>query len=77
MNVLIRKLQESLNSRLGTVADDTRKYIRELESIKSDSKDRFESYYNRKKWFDYLIIANLSIVPILLIILSYVVFFKK
>ena len=45
--------------------------------MKSNAKKRFDSYYNRKQIIDYLIYINLAITPILLIILSYVLFIKK
>ncbi len=76
-NNLNNKIISTYESSTKQITKETAKAIDSCEEIKSDSKKRFESYYNRKKIIDYLIYINLAITPILLIILSYVVFIKK
>ena len=54
--------------------------IEAYKEIQRNSNKRFKSYYGRKKFIDYLIFINLSIVPItlaLVVILGYILFFKK
>lgn len=59
------------------ITNKTTNAIENCEDMKVKAKKRFDSYYNRKQIIDYLIYINLAITPILLIILSYVLFIKK
>ena len=72
-----RDVNSLLTSKLDGVATETKEYINSLENLKEDSKNRFKSFFDRWKIIDYLVLANLTIVPILLLVLSYMVFFKK
>lgn len=72
-----KKLDDILNAKLGDISEKTTQYIVEVESSKKDAQKRFESFLDRKKVIDYLVYLNLGLTPILLIILSYVIFFKK
>jgi len=74
---LDNKIYATYKTSTEKIATETTKAIESIEEIKVDSKKRFDSYYNRKKIIDYLIYINLAITPILLLILSYVIFIKK
>lgn len=74
---LDNKIYATYKTSTEKIATETTKAIESIEEIKVDSKKRFDSYYNRKKNIDYLIYINLAITPILLLILSYVIFIKK
>lgn len=56
---------------------ETKKAIRECEEIISEARNNQESFFDRSRFKDILVYINLSITPILLIILSYVLFIKK
>lgn len=56
---------------------ETKKAIRECEEIVSEARKNQESFFDRSRFKDILVYINLSITPILLIILSYVLFIKK
>ena len=77
LNGVRRDINSLLTSKLDGVATETKEYINSLETLKEDSKNRFKSFFDRWKIIDYLVLANLTIVPILLLVLSYMVFFKK
>jgi len=77
LNGVRRDVNSLLTSKLDGVATETKEYINSLENLKEDSKNRFKSFFDRWKVIDYLVLANLTIVPILLLVLSYMVFFKK
>lgn len=68
-NNILKQFKELLDKEFkGTVSqltNDTKKTIEELEDIKGQAKDRFRSYYNRKKWIDYLIIGYMAATPML------------
>lgn len=66
-----------MNKNLGEISTKSTEYIRDVENLKKDAKKRFESFYGRKKIMDYLIIADLTIVPIILVILTYFMFLEK
>lgn len=59
------------------IIKETTKALENCEEIKLNAKKRFDSYYSRKKFIDYLIYINLAVTPILLIILTYVFFIKQ
>lgn len=58
-------LDREFNANMDKVAEETKKTIAELESIKSKANERFTSYYNRKKWLDYMIFGYMAVTPIL------------
>lgn len=71
------KLNSLLTSKLTSVGTETEKYVLSIGEMQKDAQKRFESFYGRKKTLDYIVIANLTIVPVLVLILTYVTFFKK
>lgn len=56
---------------------ETKKAIRECEEIVSEARSNQKSFFDRSRFKDMLVYINLAVTPILLIILSYVVFIKK
>lgn len=58
-------IHHSITSKMKNVAIDTATYLRSLAEIKADAKKRFESYYDRKKWIDYIIFGYIGLTPIL------------
>ena len=51
-------------------------HVNKLKDLISKSQSRFETFYNKKKWIDRLIFANLAITPILFLIILYFIFCK-
>ncbi|WP_394857242.1 hypothetical protein [Clostridium paraputrificum] len=76
-NNLNNKIISTCENSIEQITTETTNSIESCEEMKSNAKKRFDSYYNRKQIIDYLIYINLAITPILLIILSYVLFIKK
>lgn len=72
-----KELDSILSSKLDDLSSKSTEYISQVENLKIDAKKRFESFYGRKKWLDYLIIANLALTPIILIFVIYWTVFKK
>lgn len=58
-------LDREFNANMEKVGEETKKTLEELESIKDKANERFTSYYNRKKWIDYMIWAYIAATPIL------------
>lgn len=56
---------------------ETKKAIRECEEIVSEARNNQKSFFDRSRLKDILVYINLAITPILLIIISYVLFIKK
>lgn len=69
-------IDTTFNSNLKKLNEETIKVVKKSEEIQERSSARFESFYNRKKYIDYLIYVNLGITPILLVILVYIIFIK-
>ena len=69
-NNLNNKIISTCENSIEQITTETTNSIESCEEMKSN-------YYNRKQIIDYLIYINLAITPILLIILSYVLFIKK
>lgn len=76
-NNLNNKISSTCENSMEQITNETTKAIKSCEDMKVNAKKRFDSYYNRKKIIDYLIYINLAITPILLIVLSYLLFIKK
>lgn len=74
LNVQIIKSFRGSTKKIEEEAENT---IKKCERIISEARENQESYFNRTKFKDRLVYINLLITPILLIILSYVVFIKK
>ncbi len=56
---------------------ETKKAIRECKEIVSEARNNQKRFFDRSRLKDILVYINLAITPILLIILSYVLFIKK
>lgn len=69
---LIKVLKDGFDS-AGKVS---KKYIKDLESMKNESIDRFKTFFRRWKTIDYFIMADLVITPILFIIVIWFMFLK-
>lgn len=69
-------IKTTFNSNLEKINEETIKVVKNSEEIQKRSSERFESFYNRKKYMDYLIYLNLGITPILLLIVIYIIFIK-
>lgn len=78
---MVSEIESNLNNILMTKLDDLSKesieYMEKVEKAKKESQNRFESFWGRKKWIDVLVIFNLALTPIILILISYWIFFKK
>lgn len=72
-----KNIDSVLSSKLADISTKSTEYIGEVENLKKDAQKRFESFYGRKKWIDYLIIANLTLTPLILAFIVYWTFFKK
>lgn len=72
-----KNLDALLTSKIDDLSDKSSEYIENTEKLKKDAQKRFESFYGRKKWIDYLIIANLTLTPLILAFIVYWTFFKK
>lgn len=60
---------ETYRSNLKDLKNETKETIEDLNDLKENSRTRFESYYDRKKIFDWLIYIYIAITPILFIII--------
>lgn len=63
-------LDREFNANMEKVGEETKKTLAELERIKASANKRFESYYNRKKWTDYIIFGYIALTPIFLGIIA-------
>jgi ABC-type nitrate/sulfonate/bicarbonate transport system substrate-binding protein len=70
---IIKAFRESTKK----IEEESENTVKKCERIISEARENQESYFNRSKFKDRLVYINLLITPILLIILSYVVFIKK
>lgn len=77
LETLNNKIHNTYNQNTKDLMSQTTNTIEMCQELQTDAKKRFESYYNRKQIIDYLIYINLAITPILLAILTYVLFIKK
>lgn len=59
-------LDKQFDDQLMQLAEKTSKVIEELDNVKEQADTRFTSYYNRKKWLDYIIFAYIGLTPIFL-----------
>ena len=72
-----QNIDNILTFKLDDISKKSIEYITEAENLKNDAHKRFESFYGRKKWIDYLIIGHLTLTPLILLFLIYWTFFKK
>lgn len=77
VNTLSTKIDVLLVSKVKTLSKVNKEYVEELKELTNKSKERFESFYNKKKLIDRLIFVNLGITPALFLILVFFIFFKK
>jgi len=70
------KIETIYKTNTARINKETADTVQKCEELQDNSKKRFKSYYNRKKIIDCLIYIDLTITPILLIILC-VILFKK
>lgn len=75
-NNLNNKIISTCEKSIEQITTETTNSIESCEEMKIKSKKRFDSYYKRKQFIDYLIYINLAITPILLIILSWLLLKK-
>lgn len=71
------KIEDTFKSKTDIISETTSKTVEKCQELQESSKNRSESYFKKKKNIDFLIYTNLGITPILFILLSYVIFFKK
>lgn len=69
-------LDREFNANMEKVGEETKKTLEELESIKDKANERFTSYYNRKKWIDYIVIIYIILTPIFLSIIIWLLLGK-
>ena len=77
VNNLSTKIDVLLVSKVKTISKVNKEYIAGLKDLTNKSKERFESFYNKKKFIDILIFTNLGITPILLLIILFFIFFRN
>lgn len=70
---IIKSFRESTKK----IEAETKNTVKQCELIISEAKENQSRYFKRSKFEDILVYINLAITPILLIILSYVLFIKK
>ncbi|WP_443662419.1 hypothetical protein [Clostridium sp.] len=71
------KIEDTFKSKTDLISQTTSNTIQTCHELQESSKNRSKSYFKRKLNIDFLVYANLGITPILFILLSYVIFFKK
>lgn len=59
------------------IEDETKNTVKQCELVISEARNNQKSFFDRSRFKDILVYINLGITPILLIILSYVLFIKK
>lgn len=77
-NEIIKTTEKSLNMGLNrsmqNIKEQSEKFIIDCEEKKKQTEKRYNSFFERWKWLDYLIIADLLIMPIIIGIIAYKVF---
>jgi hypothetical protein len=68
--------EKRINEKAEKVREETEKFIANCEENKESVNRRYKSFFDRWKWLDFIIIADLLIMPILVLILAYKVFAK-
>ncbi|MBD7913476.1 hypothetical protein [Clostridium cibarium] len=75
-NKVLETTEKGLNQKADKVREETEKFISDCEENKKRTNDRYKSFFDRWKWLDFLIIADLLVMPIIMMILAYKVFAK-
>ena len=77
-NEVIKTTENSLNIGLNrgmqSIKEESEKFIIDCEEKKKQTERRYNSFFERWKWLDYLIIADLLIMPIIIGFIAYKVF---
>ena len=77
-NEVIKSTEKSLNIGLNkgmqSIKEESEKFIIDCEEKKKQTERRYNSFFERWKWLDYLIIADLLIMPIIIGFIAYKVF---
>ena len=77
-NEVIKSTEKSLNIGLNKgmqgIKEESEKFIIDCEEKKKQTERRYKSFFERWKWLDYLNIADLLIMPIIIGIIAYKVF---
>lgn len=71
------KITKVFRENKNKIEAETERAIRECKEIISEARNNQQSFFDRSRFKDILVYINLAITPILLIILSYVLFIKK
>lgn len=66
--------EKSLSQKAEQVREETEKFITNCEENKKKVEMRYNSFFDRWKIFDYLIIVDLLIMPIIIGFIAYKVF---
>lgn len=69
-------LDKQFKNQLTQLTEETTRVIKELDDVKEKADTRFTSYYNRKKWIDYIIFGYIGLTPILLGLTLWLLFKK-
>lgn len=72
-----KKTDAVLTSKLDSLSVKSSDYISTIDEMQKNAQKRFTSFYGRKKILDILVMVNLAITPILLLVISYLIFLKK
>jgi len=71
------KLDNTFKSNTESISNKTNETVQKYQELQESFKSGSKSYLNRKKFIDHLVYINLFITPILFVILSYLLFFKR
>ena len=71
LNSLREDLIKVLKDGFHSAGKASKEYIRDLESMKKDSANRFKTFFKRWEILDYIIVVDLIITPILFVIVLY------
>ncbi|WP_026884650.1 hypothetical protein [Clostridium akagii] len=70
------KIQNTYNTKNARITKETKDTIQECKEFQQQSEKKFEDYYKRKKFIDYIVYVDLAISNILLVVLCYFMFIK-
>lgn len=72
-----QQYKNDFKAHFSDLSDISDKMAKQSEEIIKNTQNRSESFWKRKKIIDMLIVINLSVIPIVVGLLSYVSWFKK
>lgn len=73
-NEILEDTKKTLGDTIRSVEEHGKKFVVDCEEKKKQVASRYESFFARWKWLDYLVIADLLIMPIIIGFLVYKVF---